>query len=62
MSNHSNNNYPKLHNAMWPGLVGKGSPGAEPFISLGTMNPIVLVLVLVLETKRADRGRGDGTE
>src|SRR6266487_3254547 len=37
MSNHSNNNYPKLHNAMWPGLVGKGSPGAEPFISLGTM-------------------------
>ena len=21
---------PKLHNAMWPGLVGKGSPGAEP--------------------------------
>src|SRR6185295_8897581 len=37
MSNHSNNNYPRLHNAMWPGLVGKGSPGAEPFISLGTM-------------------------
>ena len=31
------NNYPKLHNAMWPGLVGKGSPGAEPFIDLGTM-------------------------
>ena len=24
------NTYPKLHNAMWPGLVGKGSPGAEP--------------------------------
>src|SRR6267143_743209 len=37
MSNHSNNNYPKLHNAMWPGLVGKGSPGAEPSISLDTM-------------------------
>jgi len=31
------NNYPKLHNAMWPGLVGKGSPGAEPSISLDTM-------------------------
>src|SRR5207244_10172241 len=31
------NNYPKLHNAMWPGLVGKGSPGAEPFINLDTM-------------------------
>jgi sugar phosphate isomerase/epimerase len=31
------NNYPKLHNAMWPGLVGKGSPGAEPAIDLDTM-------------------------
>ncbi|HXI28089.1 MAG TPA: TIM barrel protein [Vicinamibacterales bacterium] len=29
--------YPKLHNAMWPGLVGKGSPGAEPAIGLDTM-------------------------
>ncbi len=28
---------PALHNAMWPGLVGKGSPGAEPFIELDTM-------------------------
>jgi sugar phosphate isomerase/epimerase len=27
---------PKLHNAMWPGLVGKG-PGGEPFIDLDTM-------------------------
>jgi sugar phosphate isomerase/epimerase len=33
----SRNNYPKLHNAMWPGLVGKGSPGAEPYIDLDTM-------------------------
>ena len=32
-----NNNFPKLHNAMWPGLVGKGSPGAEPCIDLDTM-------------------------
>src|SRR4030095_4003524 len=31
------NNFPKLHNAMWPGLVGKGSPGAEPSIDLETM-------------------------
>jgi sugar phosphate isomerase/epimerase len=29
--------FPKLHNAMWPGLVGKGSPGAEPCIDLDTM-------------------------
>src|SRR5437660_12556344 len=33
----SKNIYPKLHNAMWPGLVGKGSPGAEPCIDLDTM-------------------------
>src|SRR5512141_998145 len=37
MSSHSNYNYPKLHNAMWPGLVGKGSPGAEDSIDLDTM-------------------------
>jgi sugar phosphate isomerase/epimerase len=29
--------YPKIHNAMWPGLVGKGGPGAEPAIDLDTM-------------------------
>jgi sugar phosphate isomerase/epimerase len=28
--------HPALHNAMWPGVVGKG-PGAEPFIDLDTM-------------------------
>lgn len=37
MSTTAANNFPKLHNAMWPGLVGKGSPGAEPFIDLDTM-------------------------
>ena len=31
------NTYPKLHNAAWPGVVGKGSEGAEPFIGLDTM-------------------------
>ena len=31
------NNFPKLHNAAWPGVVGKGSPGAEPFIELDKM-------------------------
>jgi hypothetical protein len=30
-------NYPALHNAMWPALVGKGTPGAEPAIDLETM-------------------------
>jgi sugar phosphate isomerase/epimerase len=29
--------FPRIHNAMWPGLVGKGSPGAEPAIDLDTM-------------------------
>src|SRR3954453_24005560 len=31
------NTYPKLHNAAWPGVVGKGSAGAEPAIDLDTM-------------------------
>jgi len=35
MSTHQNN-YPKLHNAAWPGLVGKG-PDSEPPIDLDTM-------------------------
>lgn len=30
------NNFPKLHNASWPGIVGKG-PGSEPPISFDTM-------------------------
>ncbi|MBN8824255.1 MULTISPECIES: TIM barrel protein [unclassified Spirosoma] len=30
------NNYPKLHNAMWPGVVGKG-PDSEPVIDFDTM-------------------------
>ena len=34
----SGNTFPKLHNAMWPGLVGKGDDeGQEPPISLERM-------------------------
>jgi sugar phosphate isomerase/epimerase len=36
MSDTQTNRYPALHNAMWPGLVGKG-PGSEPPIDLETM-------------------------
>ena len=36
MSEHHTNNYPKLHNAAWPGVVGKGD-GGEPPIDLDTM-------------------------
>src|SRR5436853_5239411 len=32
----TNHKYPALHNAMWPGLVGKG-PDSEPPIDLDTM-------------------------
>jgi len=32
----SKNTYPKLHNAAWPGLVGKGE-GSEPPIELDKM-------------------------
>lgn len=31
------NNYPKLHNAAWPGIVGKGAPDSEPIIALDTL-------------------------
>jgi sugar phosphate isomerase/epimerase len=31
------NRFPALHNALWPGLVGKGGPGNEPVIDLETM-------------------------
>ena len=33
---HMPNNFPKLHNAAWPGVVGKG-PDSEPPIDLDTM-------------------------
>lgn len=31
------NTFPKLHNALWPGVVGKGGPDGEPAIDLDTM-------------------------
>ncbi len=37
MNEQHTNTFPKLHHAMWPGLVGKGSPGAEPSLDLDTM-------------------------
>ena len=37
MSGSHNNTFPKLHNAAWPGVVGKGGEGAEPCIDLDTM-------------------------
>jgi len=36
MNTKHTNNYPKLHNAAWPGVVGKGD-GGEPPIDLDTM-------------------------
>lgn len=33
----TSHNFPKLHNAAWPGLVGKGSEGGEPPLELDTM-------------------------
>ena len=36
MTDKKSNNFPKLHNAAWPGVVGKG-PDSEPPISLDTM-------------------------
>ena len=53
MTNESNN-YPKLHNAAWPGLVGKGDEG-EP--------PIDLVTLLDLTAKAESNGnKFDGVD
>jgi hypothetical protein len=37
MTSDAANTYPKLHNAAWPGVVGKGPGTPEPFIDLQTM-------------------------
>ena len=34
------NNFPKLHNAAWPGVVGKGSPGAIAAASNAVSVPV----------------------
>jgi sugar phosphate isomerase/epimerase len=48
------NNYPKLHNAMWPGLVGKG-PDSEPPIDLDAMLELTAAA-------RVDGARFDGVD
>ncbi|MFB3828110.1 MAG: TIM barrel protein [Bryobacteraceae bacterium] len=48
------NNFPKLHNAMWPGLVGKG-PDSEPPIGLDTMLDLTAAA-------RVDGARFDGVD
>jgi sugar phosphate isomerase/epimerase len=44
--------YPKLHNAAWPGVVGKGGEGAEPPIDLDTM--LDLTASAVVDGQRFD--------
>ena len=51
----SRNQFPKLHNAMWPGLVGKGGPDAEPYI------PFEKMLDLTAEAE-VDGVRFDGVD
>lgn len=46
------NTYPKLHNALWPGLVGKGGPDAEPAIDFDTM--LELTAAAQVDGKRFD--------
>ena len=47
----STHKHPAVHNAMWPGLVGKG-PDSEPFIPLETM--LDLTAQAVVDGKRFD--------
>src|SRR5688572_3622458 len=49
------NNYPKLHNAMWPGIVGKGAPESEPIIPLDT-------LLALTANAEADGRKFDGVD
>ncbi len=49
------NNYPKLHNATWPGVVGKGSGDGEPIIGLDT-------LLKLTANARADGQKFDGVD
>ena len=48
------NNWPKLHNAMWPGVVGKGGE-AEPPIDLDT-------LIQLTAAARVDGEKFDGVD
>jgi len=50
------NNYPKLHNAAWPGVVGKGSGDGEPIIPLDTM------LELTAKAQTEDGQKFDGID
>jgi len=50
-----NNDYPKLHNATWPGVVGKGPDAEEPIIDLDTMLDLTAAA-------RADGARFDGVD
>ncbi len=54
MAKHTNT-YPKLHNAAWPGIVGKGAPGSEPIIALDT-------LLRLTSNARADGQKFDGID
>jgi sugar phosphate isomerase/epimerase len=53
----SHHNFPRVHNAMWPGLVGKG-PDSEPPIDLDTM----LRLTAAAHLDGADGARFDGVD
>ena len=54
MDGHTNT-YPKLHNAAWPGIVGKGAPDSEPIIALDT-------LLRLTANARADGQKFDGID
>ena len=54
MADHTNT-YPKLHNAAWPGIVGKGAPESEPIIALDT-------LLRLTANARADGQKFDGID
>jgi hypothetical protein len=52
----ADHNYPKLHNAAWPGVVGKGSGDGEPIIPLDTL------LELTANARTDDGQKFDGID
>mgnify|MGYP000939979499 CR=1 FL=1 len=54
---HNHRDYPKLHNAMWPGLVGKGGDGGEPPIDLDTMLELTAAAACVTYVERTQLGK-----
>ena len=62
----SANTWPKLHNATWPGVVGKGSSDGEPIIPLDALLELTSSAdvdgVKIAHIRQSTTGRGSEIE